>query len=115
MNAHNRDELRKREAHYIRTLRCVNKFIPDRTKREWSVEYLEINRDRLKEYRTQYAIDNKGKEINRHKLYYSKHKDIVDCACGSSFQHYNISRHIKTNIHKTYLQNNINTTINETD
>ena len=34
-----KDELLSKEAEYIRTLKCVNKDVPDRTKQEYDREY----------------------------------------------------------------------------
>ena len=36
VNAKTLDELKAREAHYIKTMKCVNKMIPLRTKKEYS-------------------------------------------------------------------------------
>jgi hypothetical protein len=43
-------ELNKREGHYIRTLVCVNKQIPDRTKKEYTEDNKEIKRTNTKDY-----------------------------------------------------------------
>ena len=69
VNALSKDELYSREAYYIRLLKCVNKYIPGRTDKQYrednkdkikekSKVYREINKDKLKEYR----------EINKDKL-----------------------------------------------
>lgn len=47
VNAHSKDELHAREAHYIKTISCVNKVIPLQTKKEYS----EVNKDKIKEWR----------------------------------------------------------------
>lgn len=57
VNAMNKDELHAREAHYIKTLKCVNKHITLRTKKDYRTD----NKDKTREYNKQY------KEINRDK------------------------------------------------
>jgi hypothetical protein len=64
VNAANKDELRTREAYYIRGMKCVNKRIEDRTQKEYYVD----NKDKIK----QYYEDNKDKI----KQYYKDNKDI---------------------------------------
>jgi hypothetical protein len=56
-----KDELKQLEGHYIRTLNCVNKNIPGRSK-------------------LQYYHDNKNKEsmIEYKKKYYEANKDILN-------------------------------------
>ena len=63
-----RDELTSREAHYIRTVECVNKVILDRggveyrkdyyikhleAKKQYAVDYRTMNASKIKEYKTQ--------------------------------------------------------------
>lgn len=56
VNAKNKEELHAREAHYIKTLECVNKNIPNRTKKEWESEKVicecgcEVIRDSLRKH-----------------------------------------------------------------
>jgi hypothetical protein len=57
-----KDELHQHERHYIETLDCVNKYIPNRTQ---------------KEYLTNYRITNKSK-INEH---------CVCSCCGGKYTH----------------------------
>jgi hypothetical protein len=55
------DELNKREGEIIRmTKYCVNKLIAGRTKHE----YWEDNKDKLKEYKTEYREANKDQRIH---------------------------------------------------
>ncbi len=46
VNAKCKDELEARQAHFIKTLQCVNKVIPLRSNKE----YKEENKDKIKEY-----------------------------------------------------------------
>ena len=106
--------------------------------RQYHTDNREIVLQRLKKYHTdnkekemQYRIDNKDKIQKRHQLYcelnredilkskkeyYINHSSkVVHCECDASLTLHGMPRHIKTMKHQTYLQNNINTTINETD
>jgi hypothetical protein len=68
-----KDQLSAREAHYIRTLPCVNKFIPLRTQKE----RYETNREKIIEYQKEYRVDNKEKIIEKKKEWYEKNKDKI--------------------------------------
>ena len=52
----NKEELLRRERHYIETMDCVNKVIPLRTK----AEYNEDNKDKIKEYNNKYNQEHKN-------------------------------------------------------
>ena len=45
-----KDMMHSREAHYIRTLKCVNKYIPNRTKKEWHEDNKETISEKCKKY-----------------------------------------------------------------
>jgi hypothetical protein len=62
----NRMELNAREGYYIRTLDCVNKVISGRTPKEFSKQWREANREKLKEYYKEYS-----------KKYYQKNKEKI--------------------------------------
>ena len=81
VNANSRDELEAREGHYIRTLKCVNKLIAGRTKKEYGQIYYLANRERLSE-------GNKIKFV---------------CQCGSECRKSYKSSHCRTIKHQTYL------------
>jgi len=84
-----KDELHRREAHYIRTLKCVNRCIPLRTDAEY---YL----DRIKEI----------------KLYnIMRHSIKITCECGSVHGVEKTWRHVKTIKHLKFIANKINQTI----
>jgi hypothetical protein len=51
------NELTSREAYHIRTLQCINKYIPLRSRKE----YKEDNREKIAEQQKKYEQDNKGK------------------------------------------------------
>ena len=64
VEANSKDELHRREAHFIRTLKCLNKYIPLRTHKEYDEEN--------KEKKKQYYEDNKDSIMERHKQYREK-------------------------------------------
>ena len=78
-----KDELIKRESHYIRTMECVNKFIPDQTKVECDIAYRTKNRDVIK----------------------AKKAVVIVCECGKSYTHGHQHRHMKSKQHLDYLTN----------
>ena len=84
VEANSKDELVSREAHYIRTLKCVNRYIPLRTDKE----YYQDNKDKKKEYR-----DN-----NR-----ENRKIKFTCECGSTLRKCDKASHFKTWKHQFYL------------
>ena len=90
VEAETKEDLLKREAHYIKTLKCVNKKVPLRTKQE----YNESHREEAK-------------------LYYEKNKaklsEKINCDCGSTYRYDHKARHCKTIKHQSYVKdNNIN-------
>ncbi len=109
-----KDELRKREAHFITTLDCVNKCIPGRT----PAEYYQDNKEHLKrEAREDYARKKEHNEyytrmLDAKKIYAEKNKEhiktrrseVVACECGKSHTRAQKSYHMKSNTHKTALE-----------
>ena len=95
-------DLIDREAYYIRNLKCVNKRIPNRTKKEYYCD----NKEKIKEYFKQNKKDHNKKK----KEYYQKNKDKIKerkkekitCDCGSELRKVDITRHKKTQKHKVY-------------
>ena len=111
-----KDELRAKEAHYIRNFECVNKNIPDRTYKEYYADnknkiaerkkkYYADNKDKIKEYQqnnknkiAEYQQNNKNK-INEHR------RNIkLNCVCGSCFRKYDRLRHEKTIKHIEFMK-----------
>ena len=78
VEASSKDELHTREAYYIKATKCVNKYIPMRT---------------IKEYRKQYRHDNK------------EHLKIkIVCQCGSEFRKNDKARHERTKKHIEFIR-----------
>ena len=63
----------ERESYYIKNFACVNKVIPCRTKKQYTID----NKDNKKEYDKKYREDNKEKINNQKKEYYEKNKDQI--------------------------------------
>lgn len=70
-----REELHAREAHYIRNNECVNKYIPNRTQKEWHDEHKEQKKQQDKERNARPEIkerkkenEQKYRELNRDKI-----------------------------------------------
>jgi hypothetical protein len=83
-----KEELHRRERHFIESLVCVNKNIPTRTLKEYyeankdvflekSKDYYKDNKDVLLEYSKAYREDNKDVILEYHKNYYEDNKDVV--------------------------------------
>ena len=71
VNASSLDELKSREAYYIRTLKCVNKCIPLRTQAEWRKD----NKDKTKENNQIYNDKNKEQRKEQRKEHYKINKE----------------------------------------
>ena len=88
VNTSNLDELKSREAYYIRTLKCVNKYTPIRTQAEWYLdtklkvaeqrqEYYETNKDIIKDRQIEYRKNNKEILAVKRKEYYEANKVAI--------------------------------------
>jgi hypothetical protein len=92
----NKMELLRREGELIREMKCVNKHIAGRTRKE----YREDNKDKRKKYRE----DNKDKL----KEYREENKDKINkkinCECGGKYTHQGKARHLKRKKHINHFQ-----------
>ena len=61
----NINELNAREAYYIRTLQCINKYIPLRSQKEWKQD----NREKIAEQTKKYGQDNRKKLIEHRQIH----------------------------------------------
>jgi hypothetical protein len=91
-----KDELRAREGHHIRTLKCVNKNIAGRSYKEYQNLYYENNSDKIKEKQKLY-YENNLDTINENK------KKILLCVCGCNYTRTNYSQHCKSKKHESYI------------
>ena len=113
-----KEELTAREGYYIRTLDCVNKCIPGRTKEEWNEEHKEYSksyREQTKGQKAKYDLinyqDNREDRIQKQKEYFKlnkeeiiiKRKEKFNCECGGKYTMSGKSQHMKTEKHKNFF------------
>ena len=89
-----KEELLKREGHYIRTTCCLNTHISGRTKEEYRLD----TKDKKAEYDKNYKEHNFDKIKQRNKDRYDRSIGYV-CPCGATYNYTRQSRHIKTKAH----------------
>jgi hypothetical protein len=84
-----KEQLHRRERHYIETMVCVNKIIPLRTQKEYYVdnrdkisahvkEYYVDNRDEISAYKKEYRESNRDKINARDKEYHKSNRDKIN-------------------------------------
>ena len=73
VNANTSDELKAREAYYIKSLKCVNKIIPLRKPKEYRIDNQEVIQEKQKIYRK----NNKDAILEKSKIYYENNKEHV--------------------------------------
>ena len=114
------EELRKYERfHYDLLKPELNMIKPHTTvdeRKECGIEYCKVyrdnNRDKINERGIVYRDNNRDKIIGLRKVYYDNNRDKIrdkfnekkDCECGGKYTHGNISRHIKSKKHQSYLE-----------
>ena len=107
----NKRQARKREGYYQRNMKCVNKVIEDRTTKE----YLEDNKEKIKEQKSVWGKKNRERIYIREKAYRDAHKEQYkayqekrkkknDCPCGGKYTDSNKAVHAKTKTHIHYLE-----------
>jgi len=69
----NKEQLRKREGHYIREMGTLNIVIEDRTRQE----YREDNKEKIKEYMAKYREDKKEDILQKTKEYRDSNRDKI--------------------------------------
>jgi hypothetical protein len=74
VNVDSKDGILSREGYYIQTLKCINKVIPKRTKKEW----LEENKEKIIEKQKQWNEEHKDELKLYRRSYYIENKDKID-------------------------------------
>jgi hypothetical protein len=105
-----KNELIAREGHHIRIMDCVNKHIPNRTKKEYNLD----NKEKNKNHKKQYYLNNHAQFIEKGNQYRlenreqinEKQKEKITCDCGSIYSKSHKLRHEKTKKHITFLEQN---------
>ena len=106
---------------YMNKIRCINMlmaFQPLRNvKRKQNHEknkekikdkckqYRENNKENIKEQNKQYRENNKEKIKDKRKQY-RENQEMIECECGSIIKPYNLYRHLKTDKHRDFKNNN---------
>ena len=91
-----KDELYKRERHYIETLNCINKVIVGRTKKEYDKDYREKNKEKIALRKSEYYQNNKEKISE-------SVKTKCTCPCGKTYRQLDKSKHEKTKFHQNFI------------
>tara|TARA_R110001606_G_scaffold222143_1_gene369991 strand:- start:83 stop:619 length:537 start_codon:yes stop_codon:yes gene_type:complete len=110
--------LKKRECYYIRNFECINKNIPDRTRKEWrkdnketiklkQKEYYEKNKETIKLLQKEY-LENHKEQINKYKREYreknkERTKEKFTCECGSIVRIDCKLRHNRSKKHQAFI------------
>ena len=103
-----KDELRKREGKYIREMKCVNKCIAGRTKKEWTYD----NRFEIRKRVAKWQKENKDKVNASHKKYRDINKEKIKrhkkqtytCECGITLQLCSKASHERSKKHQSFVQ-----------
>jgi hypothetical protein len=133
VEANSKDELLSREAHYIKTVKCVNKNIPMRKEKEYYVDnkekiqqyrhdnkekiqqYRHDNKEKMKQYREdhkdkhkQYREDHKDNYKQLHRKWYQDNKEALNqkglCQCGSVYSQVHKLRHERSKKHIDFIR-----------
>jgi len=111
----NKEQLTKKEGEYIRNMKCVNKLIAGRTRKEYRKdnkekikerckEYRENNKEKIKEKAKEYHEENKEK-IKKYRE--EKLKEKIICECGCKVQKLQLAKHKRTKKHEDFLKNGV--------
>jgi len=96
-----KEELVKREGHFIREIDCVNKVIIGRTHKEWYKDNVEYVKTRSKKF----AEDNKEKVLEYKQKYYEETSaKLYTCECGKTLRFGGKARHEKSKFHIKYCE-----------
>jgi group I intron endonuclease len=117
----NKEQLRKREGHFIREIATLNMIQAGRTPKEWLQEnkeriedyqhkYHEQNKQQIQMRKKEYREENKDTIAHNLKQYYEAHKEqilenqsiLFECSCGGRCRQGDKSRHFRTHKHKNY-------------
>ncbi len=107
-------ELNKREGEVQREISTINKRIENRTKKEYSQQYCEKNKEHLSQQKKEYREQNKEKICETLKLWYEKNRSLVleknkekiECDCGCLVTKSKLKRHQTSKKHISFLDKN---------
>ena len=96
-----KEELEAKEAEYIKQLDCVNKYIPQRTEKQ----YREDNKELIAEKQRKWRSENKEYTKEYNKKYQKKYRKIkYTCECGSTISKAHKTTHNKTKKHLKFIE-----------
>ncbi len=107
VDCESKDQLLARERYYIENNDCINMVVPIRTRKE----YIELNKEKIREQTKEYREKNNDKikmlnknyrEENKEKIQQHKQTKIV-CECGAITDNSHKTRHQKSKKHQNYL------------
>ena len=110
-----KEQLNSREAHFIRTMNCINKVIPfltDEEKKQYKAIHRQENKEEIKKKQAIFYEENSEDIKQKSLIFYHKNKDDIlakqrvvnTCECGKTFALYNKSNHKRSKFHQNYLQ-----------
>jgi len=68
-----KEELLTRESHYIKSEKCVNRYIPGRTSKQWN----EDNHEKVLENKRRYHRENREEILEKKRLYHIENRDEI--------------------------------------
>ena len=91
------NELALREAAHIKSLKCLNKMIPNRNTHQYYIDKMDKIKENVKNYKT-----------NNYERIMKQMKESFKCDCGSEYTYANKQRHFKTDKHLSYIDKSQN-------
>jgi hypothetical protein len=118
------DQLHAMERHFIKSMDCVNKVIPNRTdddRRDYRKAYRHNNINIFRERDRQYYLTNSDRILDRNRRYREANREKVadhksekiTCPCGATVSRGCLLRHERTKKHQLWLTSQSNSTIND--
>ena len=109
-----KDELHRRERHFIETLECTNKYIPTRTKKDFydanrdiileqKKHYGQANKEQIAEQRAEHYQVNKERIAEQRKEYRQTYKERI---AGRDKEYYQANKERKAEYNKQYRDAN---------
>lgn len=91
-----RKQLESIERVYIENYNCINKYIPNRTRKEYGITYYQDNKEKKDKQMKKY------REKNRDRLRKQQGEKNI-CECGVHYTRSHKARHFRTKKHQKYL------------
>ncbi len=123
-NATSIDDVRSREGHYIKTLKCINKCVAGRSPSESMNEFKNANPNYFKKYSDAYRITNHDKIKKKCKIYYDMNKNnilnkgkikVLCTCCNCHYSLANKTNHCRTKKHEKNLDSFLSDNDNRAD